>query len=305
MYEKVQAFLDLHSSDTASIPAVATLKNQLDSHVDEIHNLAIVVDADLSGHTVDKQARRSELKAAGLKVSTAVVAYAALNGINKLLEKCDESPSQMDYMRDNDFYTYCRTISTEATPIIANLADFGCLPADLSTLDTASQAFLEIIQDPRVQINERSNAANSLELEFDETDELLKSKLDKVMTVFISINPALYNAYKGARSIDDDGGGITAPDYDLSVAPNEILLIANLPYLAGREFKFKNTGSDKLLFGLSTNPDLLEGGTPVEVLAGETVQRLSSNLHSDEAANNLMVQNTSTSTQSFKVFINE
>ena len=192
MYQKVQGYLTLHAADLSTVAAIATLQTELDTEVVTLQDYAVQSDADMSGHTVDKQNSRSLLKAALLKVSTAVVAHASINNINKLLEKCDETPSQLDYMRDNDFYTYCKTVSSEATPIVADLAPYNVVAADISALDTAAANFLTLIQDPRLQINERANALNNLHEQFDVIDSLLKNKLDKVMAVFISLNESLY-----------------------------------------------------------------------------------------------------------------
>ena len=55
MYQKVQFYLALHEPETAAIPMVATLKEQLDDQVTSLLSLASIADTDITGYTVDKQ----------------------------------------------------------------------------------------------------------------------------------------------------------------------------------------------------------------------------------------------------------
>jgi hypothetical protein len=302
MYQKVQGYLTMHAAALATIPMVATLQAELDTEVAVLQTHAVTANADMSGHTVDKQGQRSKLKASLLKVSTAVIAHASINSINKLLEKCDETPAALDSLRDNDFYTYAQTVIAEATPIAASLAPYNVAPADITTVQTDAADFLTIIQDPRLQINERANALNDAIIQFEKIDDLLKSKLDKVMAVFISQNPSLYNGYQGARAIDDDGGSATEPDYAGIINANETLHLATIPYLAGRTFKFKNLGTTLLSFGLGTDPNALSG-TPVDVPGSSESQRSTANLHTDAAAEQLIVNNAQAQAAEYKIWI--
>jgi len=73
--------------------------------VNAILALASKADTDITGYTVDKQMKRSDLKSKVLKLSGGIVAHTALTDDFKTNEKCDATPSQIDYMRDNDFDT--------------------------------------------------------------------------------------------------------------------------------------------------------------------------------------------------------
>jgi hypothetical protein len=304
MYQKVNGYLALHTTETASVAMIATLKTQLDANIISIINSAQIADADYTGATVDKQNKRVALKNAVLKVSTAVVAYAAIANNNKLLEKCDISMSALDYLRDNDFYTYCKLVQAEANPVIASLAPYGVLPINITNLDTAAATFLAAIQDPRLLINEGSRARLDYEIKFSETDDLLYQKLDKVMGIFSSTNISLYNGYKGARSIDDTGS-VSEPDYQGQVGPASRLEIATIPYLSGRTFYFKNTGSVPLSFGLDIQGTGIQT-QPLIVQASSTVQRISFNLNKDEKADTITVQNADANLSgTYEVRINE
>jgi hypothetical protein len=289
MYQKVNGYLALHAAETSSIAAIATLKTQLDANINAILLLASVADADVTGTTVDKQNKRNAAKTALLKVSTACVAHASMNNLIKLKEKCDLTPSSIDYLRDNDFYAYCKTVSTEANAVGAALAPFGVLPANIAALDTAANAFFANIQDPRLQINEASKARIDYEIKFQETSDLINLKLDNVMTVFISSNPSLYNGYQGARSIDDTGAQ-SDPDYAGDIAPAATALIVKLPYLASRTFTFKNIGTVPLIFSLEEDGGTT-AGIPITVSPGGSAQRSTKNLNNNLHAEDLQVRN--------------
>ena len=289
MYQKVLATLFIHAPETAAIPAVAVLGTQLDTKVNAILGLASKADTDITGYTVDKQVKRSNLKTKVLKLSGGIVAHTALTDDFKTNEKCDATPSQIDYMRDNDFYTYAKLVINEVTPIMAALTPYGIVAADLTAANTSANIYLTAIQSPQVQINERSSSKKALTTLFAETTALLDNKLDKLMGIFITTNPNLYDAYMGARAIDDTGS-VTEPDYNSVCNPNAMSLIADLPYLSGRSFKFENTGTVPLSFALSATPNTLEG-TVLVVEPGAKNTRLTTNLNINNAATKLYVKN--------------
>lgn len=304
MYQKVQGYMTLHSTETAGISAVATLKTQFDTKVAAILALASAASADITGFTVDKQAKRADLKSKVLKLSTGIVAYGAMTDNYKLIEKCDETPSALDAMRDNDFYTYSKLVISEATPLMTLLVPYGVVAADLTAANTASNTYLTNIQNPRVQINERSKSLSDIEDLFTDADIFLKEKLDKVMKVFIATNPSLHRGYEGSRGIDQTRGNI-APDYTGNASVNGVSLITTLPYLSGRTFEIENTGTVPLSFALSATSDVLEG-TILVLDPSQYAVRKTTNLNTNQDADKLYVQNSDAMVVgSYKVWIVE
>lgn len=293
MYQKVQGYMVLHTVETAGIPAVATLKTQFDAKVSAILALASSASADITGFTVDKQVKRTDLKAKVIKLSTAIVAQATMTDNFKLIEKCDESPSSLDGMRDNDFYTYAKLVISEATPLMALLTPFGVVAADLTNANASATTYLTNIQGPRVQINERSRSLSDIEDLFSDIDDFLKSKLDIIMKVFMASNISLYRGYEGSRGIDQTRGAI-APDYIGTAAANGLSLVVTLPYLAGRTFEIQNTGSVRLTISLSATLDTMEG-TVLSVDSDQYAVRNTVNLNTNPAADKFYIQNTDAS----------
>ena len=304
MYQKVQGFLTLNASSMTSLPIVATLKTQLDTKVNAILSVATRAGADLTGFTVDKQLKRDDLKTKTLKLSTAIVAHAAITGNIKLLEKCDETSAMIDKMRDNDFYTYAQLIISEATPIMTSLTPYGVAVADLTAATTSAATYLSVIQAPRIQINERSRALEDIKNLFEDLDTFLQEKLDQVMKLYVVQNPSIYTGYQGARSIDQTGS-ITSPDYMGTISPNQIKVIANLPYLSGRTFEVENNGNAIFNFSLSSTTTTLEG-TVLNLNPGQYLTRNSQNLNINEAATQVLIQNLDPQiSASYKIWIVE
>jgi hypothetical protein len=302
MYQKVQGYLALHTIETAGIVAIVTLKTLFDTKVNAILSLAASAGTDITGFTVDKQAKRNDLKAKIVKLSTAIVAYSAMIDNFKLIEKCDETPSAIDAMRDNDFYTYAKLIISEATPLMTFLTPYGVVAADLTSANTVAATYLTNIQNPRVQINERSRSLSDIEVLFADADTFLNEKLDKVMRVFTATNASLYRGYEGSRGIDQTRGNIAA-DYLENVPANAISLVTTLPYLSGRTFEIENTGTVALTFSLSATANTLEG-TVLRLDPEQYAVRKTTNLNTNAAADKLYVQNLDpTIVGAYKVWI--
>jgi hypothetical protein len=159
-----------------------------------------------------------------------------------------------------------------------------------------------LIQEPKNRIGERSAELEKLTTLFEQADTLLQLNLDPIMNLYQVTNKFLFNAYYNARSIDDTGA-ITAPDYIGNVPTSTILNIANIPYLASRSFKLKNTGTSDFTFCLATSNNTMEPSV-VHVMAGATVSRQSDNLQ--EYATFLNIENVSTTLNaSYEVRITE
>lgn len=304
MYQKVQFYLTHHADETAAIPMVATLQDDLEEKVNGVLALASIADTDITGYTVDKHDKRTDLSLKILKLSTAIVAHASINDNSILAEKCDESLRDMGIMRDNDLYTFGQLIINEATPIMTDLTPYGVIAGDLAAATDASAIYLSAIQNPRGQINERNKALNDLQTLMKDTDDLVKDKLDKVMGIYQATNISLYTGYFGARSIDGTGNQ-TPEDYSGKVGAGQIEEVAMIPYLASRSFEIENTGAASLTFALSTEPQELNG-TPVTVIAGATLIRKSTNLNESEAAEHLLFQNADLNVSgSYKIWVIE
>ncbi|MFM2385790.1 MAG: hypothetical protein RL660_547 [Bacteroidota bacterium] len=291
MFEKVYTLLAARAAETNSVPAVATQLTAFKAKLGEIFASAGAAGADITGYTVQKQDQRSKLQEAIYVMSSAYVALQAMNNAPQHVEKANYTISMLDRMRDNDLYTYANQIIAYTTPIIASLAPFGAAPAQLAALNTETQAFFDLIQNPRFKIAERAAENEHLAKLFGEADSLLKDKLDRLLDVFVVSNNKLHTAYKYARGIDGTGTP-SSPDYSGTVPPTEFAIIATIGFSASRTFTVRNTGKVPFTFALSTTANA--EGQALVVQPGATADRRSSNLN--QRGDNLVIVNSDTTT---------
>lgn len=303
MYQKVQGHYTIHQTTLDTIPAVTALQTEFTGYVNSILSIAGPASADLTGYAVDKQNLRNELTTAILKVSIAYASWCYVNLNNKKAERFDETMAMLNAKRDNDIYTYAMDLNATALPEVANLADYGVLPADFTTLTTKAAAYLVMIQAPKIEIGERASKLLQLTREFDQASSLLKNRLDHVMKSFMLSHPMIYDSYLFARAIDDTGAA-TPPDYSGTLAPMVITMVANIPYLSSRSFKIKNSGGDFLNACLSNNDTEIQG-TIMVVPGGNNSTWLSSTFNLDTTADYLLLQNNSPLPMDYEVTIEE
>ena len=303
MFQKTKGYLAAHSAELAFIAVIAILEAQLEGHIDAIIANAAIADADPTGAMVDKQNKRHKLRLAVYKVSSGCIALASITNNIIMLEKVDETPSSMDGMRDNDFYVYSQTVTSVATPNAAALVDYGVTAADFTNLNTAAADFFDLIQEPKEIRIEQTIARTKMYEEFDECNNMLKNKLDKVMSIVNATNPSLYAGYLSARSIDDTGA-ISTPDFD-GIAPHTTTVeIANYPYQITRNFRIRNTGTVPLQFSLSSDAAVLQGSI-LTALPGELYFRNSKTFNTDTTAEHLVVQNNDGTDGPYKIWVEE
>lgn len=136
------------------------------------------------------------------------------------------------------------------------------------------------------------------------TNDLLRNRLDKVMGIFQASNPSLHVGYLGARSIDGTGSQ-TPADYEGRISAASIAVVATIPYLSSRSFEIQNLGTAPLTFALSTEAAVLNG-VPVTVNAGAYVTRKSLNLNPSDAAEYVLLQNPDPSVSgAYKIWVTE
>ncbi|MES2619076.1 MAG: hypothetical protein V4613_14460 [Bacteroidota bacterium] len=303
MLEKVKTYLTHHLSEFSTVPPVAAAYAELNLVLADILTSAGISQADVTGYTVQKANKRTELKNAILKVSSGFVAWATLGGQLQEAEKANATPAALDKLRDNDIYTYAQYLHTTATPHLADLGNYGVLPADITALNNTAQQFLELILEPRQRIGERSAEHKNMLRLMDKAMLLLTNKLDVLMPIFRTTHPTLYDAYLYARSIDDTGTP-TPPHYEAQVPANTLQPVATLPYKGSRTFKLSNMGPTNLILSLSTTPDSIQG-TYETIAPDGVITRTTSNLNPDINATHLLVQNTEPEMGSYKIWVKE
>jgi hypothetical protein len=84
---------------------------------------------------------------------------------------------------------------------LAALADYGITQAALDSLQTAINTYSADTPKTRTAISQRKTTTANLAALFDETDRLLKDRMDKLVQTFKAANPDFVQTYEATRRI--------------------------------------------------------------------------------------------------------
>jgi hypothetical protein len=112
--------------------------------------------------------------------------------------------------RENQVVARCRDIYAAASANVDALADYGVGASKLTKLKSKTDAFETLLARPRQNITASSAATKALPQRFDEADQLLAKRLDRLMAQFKATAPEFVSEYFAARSIVDNAASRTA-----------------------------------------------------------------------------------------------
>ena len=274
MYYKVIEFFSNHLTtlDPRS-PALNTNVGTFSTQVGELDTLIQTADENTSGYATQKQNNRSAMQELALTISGALYAYGKINNDEPLAAKAYATKSGLNGKRDTDVLYTCERLQQLANDNAANIADMGIDATKLTAFDTAVAAFKDTIQDPADRRSEGKAAFQEAERKVDEIDDTL-AITDALMLALSADFSQLYDQYRADRLIDDNASGVSSPDVIELIAAGTTETLFEVPYLASRSFKLKNTSQQEVLWALSS-----DGSTPVsewQRLAANTSSTLQS-----------------------------
>lgn len=201
MYLAVNRVLADNSSVWTTIVAFSDAAGLFGQKLDEIVGVVEHQETATTGVRADKLNAQDLMIERALSVGGAVFAYGSATNNQTLKESVDYTESDLKYVRDTISAERCTVIYTQATSIVADLADYGVTPAMLDELDERISDFVTLIPAPRVAITSRKGATSGLVDLIKEIDLVLKERLDKLMAQFKTTAPDFYTHYFNARLI--------------------------------------------------------------------------------------------------------
>ncbi len=211
MYIAVQRVCNSNNSIWSGLPAFVRVFGDFETTVANIDAQSQVQEGKTTGITENKQKEEDEMIQITLEIAAAVYAYASLNGDNELRDKVSYSPTHLRRSRDNILKDICQVIHDEANKVITNLTDYGKTPADLTQMQKEIDDYAAILAKPRTAIGTRATATTHLVELFTQGDDILKSRLDKLMLSYQNTEPVFYQTYQNVRNIVDLGARRQAP----------------------------------------------------------------------------------------------
>lgn len=269
MYFSVKVVCNNNKPIWSGLVAFAEAFGEFETTISNIDTQRLIQEGETTGITADKQKVGEEMIQVTLEVAGAVYAYASKIGNNELMKKVNYSHSKLKQSRDSILRDICQLIHDEANNIIADLTDYGKTAQDLEQQQKKIDDFSAIIAKPRVAITSIKTATQKLKELFKTADNILKTRLDKLIEKYKKTQPKFYTDYKSARIIISTGKQTTAlsvliKDSAGNPIPNVSATITNIP--AGKSKDIINEISKKTgVKGLFRITNLAEGNYKLNI----------------------------------------
>ena len=111
--------------------------------------------------------------------------------------------SRLMRLRDELTAPNCQNIHDKGTANLAALADYGITAQMLADLQDLIDRYSADTPKPRSAISSRKTTTANLAALFDQTDRILKERMDKIVVLFRSSQPVFVETYENARRIID------------------------------------------------------------------------------------------------------
>ncbi len=203
MYNAVIAFLKGNNEVYASLAVMQTQVTEFESKVQKIINTESIRESIKAGKTMDKLKEEKELEDILNKVMAALNVYAQLAGNNEIKEETDYSLSDLRKMRDNELLEKGYAIYNKAAGLKTELAAYAVGEDEIESIKTNADEFAEAMGLTGAAGAESKEKTTELKTLFDNADDLLYSKIDKLIEIFKSSNKTFYDGYFNARQIID------------------------------------------------------------------------------------------------------
>ncbi len=203
MYLNTQETLDANTTLWNTIPIVVTTKNQFDELIQRIADVNEKTNPNSKAVTASKEKTKTALANKIVVISGIMQAFAAFNDNTVLLGKVKITQSDIYNARETDVEKLVSPVIDEARKYLTDLADFGLTEAMITEAETTLDDFKAQIGQPRTIRNQAYAAMTLMDELFDESNALLKNKMDKLMIRFKFTDTQFYSEYERARTIVD------------------------------------------------------------------------------------------------------
>jgi hypothetical protein len=201
MYRATENFCGENASIVASNVAFEAAFNQFKANIASIVAAGQTDTVPLTGIAVDKNVLKQALCERAAETAALIYAYAATVGNNTLKAEVDFPVSDLTRMREDALPLRCQSIHDAGENHLPQLADYGITSATLGTLQGAINSYTAETPKPRTAISQRKTTTANLVALFEETDALLRDRLDKLVLIFKAAHPDFVKTYESTRRI--------------------------------------------------------------------------------------------------------
>jgi hypothetical protein len=194
---------DDNSSNFSTNPAFVTAYKNYVTNITNIINTATAESQAISGITIDKSVARKKLCQTASEIAGVVFAFATSAKNNSLREVVNYSYSDLFKIKDDLLAPTVKNIYDAANNNLTGLESYGINAATLDSFKATMDDYSGAVPKPRSALSMKSTYSKNLRLLIKQTDEILKSELDKMVISFKANAPDFVSTYKNGRIIID------------------------------------------------------------------------------------------------------
>lgn len=201
MYRTTESYCNDHTAIIASNVAFQTAFNNFKTNIAHIISTAQADDVPITGITMDKIKSKEKVCRMTAETAGVIYAYASTVGDNTLKMEVDLTVSDLTRMREDSLAARCQNIHDAGVENLSALGDYGITQDALNSLQTAIDTYSADTPKTRTAISHRKTMTANLAALFDETDQLLKDRMDKLVQTFKAAHPDFVQTYEATRRI--------------------------------------------------------------------------------------------------------
>lgn len=201
MYRATESYCDANAAVVASNVAFQTAFNNFKENIASIIGIAQSDGVPTTGITAGKNNSKQKLAQTTADTAGVIYAYAVTVGDDALKMAVDLTVSDLTRMREDSLAARCQNVRDAGDANLAALKDYGVTKAALDDLQTQIDRYSADTPKTRAAISRRKTTTANLAALFDETDTLLKDRMDRLVQTFKATNPDFIQTYETARRI--------------------------------------------------------------------------------------------------------
>ncbi len=191
-----------HQETVSQVPVFEAAVNRLDIISNELDELKVLQEQDITGVTVDKEHIKDELVPLLGDLANAVQVHALKTKKQTLFEKVNYSENVLDLLPKDKLNTVAAIIIGEAEKLPAeNMSEMGISVDDLVGIKEKHSSYKQLLRAPRQASIERSNYTERISKLIDEGWDIMKNTLDKLIGQFRRKDPDFFLKYQAASHI--------------------------------------------------------------------------------------------------------
>jgi hypothetical protein len=203
MYEGVTSFFTNHQELVNSLAALQRSIDAFGAKIEEIKDKSIARNTATAGKTQAKRSAEKELIDSIMAIASGMFAWAIETGNNEVSALTDVRRSYLTQTRDTELAQKAEAIYRAASDNIADLGDYGITTEMVTELSSQIAAYNAALGEREGSMALRSGAVVSLKTLFQEADDILKKRIDRLMETFVNSEPEFYSGYRSVRVIRD------------------------------------------------------------------------------------------------------